>query len=147
MLLHADFFHTGIVVDDLASAKEELAAALGVTWSEGGAEVRLLSGGGARTVRTAYAMSVEGPHHLELCQSIEGTVWTAAAPGQAHHVGYWVDDVAAASEALVREGSERIASVAAADGAPPMCAYHRTGSGLCVEIVDQALKRVLLPRK
>ncbi len=146
VLRHADLFHTGIVVDDLASAKEELGERLDVTWREGGANVRMLTDEGGRTVRTAYALSREGPHHVELCQSIEGTLWTATAPGQAHHLGYWVDDVAATSAALLRLGSGRIASIVMADDAPPMCAYHRTRNGLCVEIVDRAMQPVLLPR-
>src|SRR6266550_3512384 len=83
VLRHADLFHTGIIVDDLAAATEECGDALGLTWHEGGAEVRLLTADGARTVRTAYAMSKEGPHHVELGQSIEGTLWVAAAPGHA----------------------------------------------------------------
>ena len=102
VLRHADLFHTGIVVDDLATAKSELAVALGVTWREGGAAVRMLTDDGACTVRTAYALSREGPHHIELVQSIEGTLWTTTAPGHAHHLGYWADDVAATSAALVR---------------------------------------------
>lgn len=145
ILRHEHLFHTGIVVDDLAAAKAELGHALGVTWNDGGAAVRMLTGEGASTVQTAYALSVEGPHHVELVQSIPGTLWTVAAPGQAHHLGYWVDDVVAASEALVAAGSERVVTIAIKDGRPPMCAYHRSTSGLYVEIVDVALKPILFP--
>ena len=53
-----DLFHTGIVVDDLASAKEELGAA---TWASRGATAapRCASStdDGVRTVQTAYALS------------------------------------------------------------------------------------------
>jgi hypothetical protein len=77
---HANLFHTGIVVDDLASAKDELGDLLGVTWFEGGADVRVVTDDGARTVRTAYTLSREGPHHVELTQSIAGTLWTTTAP-------------------------------------------------------------------
>jgi hypothetical protein len=145
VLAHDNLFHTGIVVDDLAAAKAELGEALGVTWHDGGAEICLISDDGARTVRSAYALSIEGPHHVELVQSIEGTVWTAAAPGQAHHLGYWVDDVAATSAALVERGAVPIVAIAMADDRPSICAYLRTKNGLCVEIVDVALRKVLLP--
>jgi Glyoxalase/Bleomycin resistance protein/Dioxygenase superfamily len=145
VLRHVNLYHTGIVVDDLPSAKDELGEALGLSWRDGGAEVRLVTRDGMRTVRTAYALSRQGPHYVELVQSIEGTLWTAPPPGHAHHLGYWVDDVAAASEALVRSGSERIASVSVTDDAPPICAYHRVRSGLCVEIVALALQPVLFP--
>ncbi len=140
-----DLFHTGIVVDDLAAAKVELAEQLGVTWYEGGAEVRLLTDDGARTVTTAYVLSKEGPNHVEVTQSIPGTLWSVPAPGHAHHLGYWVDDVAAASLALSDRGSPRIAAVAMTDDAPPMCAYHRTPTGLYLEVVTRKLRRVLLP--
>jgi hypothetical protein len=145
VLDHADLFHTGIVVDDLEAAKVELGEALGVTWHDGGAEIRMIGDDGARTVRSAYALSIEGPHHVELVQSIEGTVWTVAAPGQAHHLGYWVDDVAATSAALVERGAVPIVAIAMADDRPALCAYLRTPNGLCVEIVDNALRKVLLP--
>src|SRR3546814_16091613 len=81
----------------------ELGAQLGVSWYEGGAEVRMTTEAGTTTVTTSYALSKEGPHHVELGQSIEGTLWTTPTPGHAHHVGYWVDDVVAASRALRSE--------------------------------------------
>lgn len=145
-LRHANLFHTGIVVDDLATAKEKLGELLGVTWFEGGGDVRVITDDGARTARAAYALSREGPHHVELAQSVDGTLWTATAPGQAHHLGYWVDDVTAASAELARLGSPRVASIAAHDDAPPMCAYHQA-DGLFVEIVSLAMRPVLLPSK
>ena len=145
MVDHADLFHTGIVVDDLASAMEELGAILGVAWNTGGAEVRLTDAAGVRTVRTAYALSTAGPHHVELVQSIPGTLWSVVAPGHAHHLGYWVDDVPTAAAELERLGSEQIASVAVKDGRPPICTYHRSPSGLYLEIVDRRMRSVLLP--
>lgn len=145
ILAHADLWHTGTVVNDLEAAKAEIGHELGVTWRDGGAEVRLITDDGATTVQTAYALSVEGPHHVELVQSIPGTVWTAAAPGHAHHLGYWVDDVVASTNALIDAGAELLASVAMTDDVPPMCAYHRAANGLHVEIVDRRLRKVLLP--
>ncbi len=145
ILAHTDLWHTGIVVDDLPAAKAEIGHELGVTWIDGGAEVRLITDDSATTVQTAYCLSVEGPHHVELVQSIPDTVWTAAAPGHAHHLGYWVDDVAATTDALIDLGAVRLASIAMTDDAPPMCAYHRTKNGLHVEIVDRRLRKILLP--
>ena len=145
-LRHANLFHTGIVVDDLAAATEQLGDLLGVTWFEGGGDVRVITDDGARTVRASYALSREGPHHVELAQSVDGTLWSATAPGQAHHLGYWVDDVAAASAELSRLGSPRVATVAVADDAPPMCAYHQA-NGLYVELVGLAMRPVLLPSR
>lgn len=144
-LQHTNLFHTGIVVHDLAAAMAELGERLGVTWTQGGAEVALLTADGVRTVTSAYAMSREGPHHVELAQAVPGTIWEAGVPGHAHHLGYWVDDVTEASAELARCGSPHVATVAMAADAPPMCAYHRTANGLYVEVVSRKLRRVLLP--
>jgi len=145
VLDHEDLFHTGIVVDDLASAMEELGSILGVAWNTGGAEVRLTDASGVRTVGTAYALSTTGPHHIELVQSIRGTLWSVTAPGHAHHLGYWVDDVTSAAAELERLGSGQIASVAVKDGRPPICTYHRSPNGLYLEVVDRRMRTVLLP--
>lgn len=145
LLAHENLFHTGIVVDDLDAAMDQLGPVLGVTWNRGGAEVRMTTDRGPATVESAYALSKEGPHHVELCQAVEGTLWTVDSPGHAHHLGYWVDDVAAASAALVDAGSPQVACIAMSDDAPPMCAYHRSPSGLYLEVVSRGLRRVLLP--
>jgi catechol 2,3-dioxygenase-like lactoylglutathione lyase family enzyme len=142
-LRHADLFHTGIVVDDLDAAKEHFGALLGLTWLEGGGETRMLTDDGARTVQTAYALSAEGPHHVELVQSVPGTLYTVTGAARAHHLGYWVDDVAATSAALA-EGMPTAASFAVQDDAPPICAYHQAGAGFYVELVSRAMRRVLL---
>ena len=142
-LPQADLFHTGIVVDDLDAAKEHFGALLGLTWLEGGGETRMLTDDGARTVRTAYALSAEGPHHVELVQLVPGTLYTVTGTARAHHLGYWVDDVAATSAALA-ERMPTAASFAVDDDAPPICAYHQAGAGFYVELVSRAMRRVLL---
>ena len=142
-----DLFHTGVVVDDLAGAKDELGDQLGLTWFEGGGEVTLRSGDDVTTVSAAYAISREGPHHVELCQSVEGTLWTATPPGHAHHLGYWATDVAEVSAALSARGMPLVASIAAGVDAPPMCAYHQSANGLYVEVVAAGMRRVLFPAR
>lgn len=144
LLRHDDLWHTGIVVDDLDAAKEEIGTQLGVTWFEGGGEVRLRTDTGLRTVRTSYALSMEGPHHIELCQSVGGTFWTATSPGHAHHLGYWTADVVATSASLSQRGMPLVATVCF-DDSPPICAYHQAKNGLYVEVVGTALRRLLLP--
>jgi hypothetical protein len=97
----ADLYHTGVVVDDLASAQERIDAQLGVTWLEGGALVRILSDSGERIEKTASALSVEGPLHVELVQSVPGTLFSATGGNHPHHIGYWVDDAASVSAAAL----------------------------------------------
>jgi hypothetical protein len=141
-LRHADLYHTGIVVDDLTTAKEEFGALLGVTWLEGGGEVRLVTETGPMPVAASYALSAEGPHHVELVQAVPGTLYTVGVARQAHHLGYWTDDVEAASAALARAGLPRECTMDVGEGSAPMCAYHRAGDGFYVELVSAAMKRV-----
>ena len=119
---------------------------MGVTWRDGGAEVRLTEATGVRTVQTAYALSTSGPHHVELVQSIPGTVWSVTAPGHAHHLGYWVDDVPSAAAELVRLGSEQVASVA--DQGRPAADVHVppiTAAGCTSRSSIDGCEPVLLP--
>ncbi len=147
-LRHADLYHTGIVVDDLASAMHRFGDLLGVTWLEGGAKVRIVTDEGPRIVATAYALSAEGPHHVELVQSVAGTLYTVSGTGQAHHLGYWADDVTATSAALSTSGLPKVAGIYLTDhDASPICAYHQAGSGFYVELVSTALRRVLFRTK
>jgi Glyoxalase/Bleomycin resistance protein/Dioxygenase superfamily len=143
-LIHANLYHTGIVVDDLASAQEQLAKLLGVTWLTGGGEVRIRSHDGVRVATTAYAISAEGPHHVELVQSVPGTLYAVAGSGRAHHLGYWSDDVPATSAALSRCGLPEVASIGFGDDdVAPICAYHQAGEGFYIELVSTAMRRVL----
>jgi hypothetical protein len=145
-LHHDALFHTGIVVDDLAAAAAEMGAQLGVTWHEGGGEVLLVTADGAALTKTAYVLSKEGPHHLELVQSVPGTLYVPTPEARGHHLGYWTDDVRAASAALEAHGLPLHTSMCfgSAD-APPICAYHRAGDGFFVELVSTKMRKVLLP--
>ena len=92
-------------------------------------------------MRAAYALSKK-VHHVERAQSVDGTLWTATGPGRPppRLLGRRRDGCI---RVLTRLGAPRIASIAAADDAPPMCAYHEA-DGLYVEIVSQAMRSVLL---
>jgi hypothetical protein len=147
LLRHEDLFHTGIIVDDLASAKDEYGSLLGLTWRGGGADIALITDEGVRTVPTAYALSREGPHRLELVQSLEGTLWTVTEPGRQHHLGWFVDDLGSTSAELASQGATWLATIALDETAPPMCSYHQLPNGLCVEIVDRSFRRMLLGRE
>jgi hypothetical protein len=56
-------------------------------------------------------------------------------------VGRWVDDLAAASDELVRAGLPvEAAGIDAQGRAPAMFAFHRGGHGLRVELVDRVMR-------
>jgi Glyoxalase/Bleomycin resistance protein/Dioxygenase superfamily len=140
----ADLFHTGIVVDDLESAKAEFGSLLGLTWLVGGGDVPMLLEDGPRVVKMAYAYSSQGPHHLELLQSAEETLWTVSGPGQAHHIGYWSDDVRSATAWLTARGLPRVVNIGTYEEDEfPAGVYHRAHNGLYIEILDRALLPVI----
>ena len=135
----ADQYHTGVVVDDLASAKERIGTQLGVTWLEGGALVRILSDSGERIEKTASALSVEGPLHVELEQSVPGTLFTTTGDNHLHHIGYWVDEVASVSAAPSHLAMPKAAMICVGEGTDaPIRAYHEPGDDYDVEIVSRA---------
>ncbi len=142
-LLHGDLFHTGMVVDDLDAAKQEFGRLLGLTWLEGGGKVQMRTAEGRSTVVTKYAISAEGPHHLELVQSVPGTLYTTNRTARAHHVGYWVDDVQAVSDALSRSGLTNAVHISFGGHRPPITAYHEAGNGFWIEIVARSMKPLL----
>ncbi len=145
-LSHADLYHTGFVVDDLEAVREQYGALLGVSWLTGGGTVKISTPDGASVVETRYALSAEGPHHVELVQSVPGTLYIAGGSASAHHLGYWVDDVAEASAALEKCGMPCAASVGVEGGRRgPMAAYHRCGDGLYLEVVARYMRRLLFP--
>jgi hypothetical protein len=140
----ADLYHTGFVVDDLAGAQEQFGSLLGLSWLTGGGTVRIDTPDGSSVVQTAYALSAEGPHHIELVQSVPGTLYIASGSASAHHLGYWVDDVTEASAALQKCGMPCAASVGVEGSRRgPMAAYHRSGDGVYVEVVARSMRRLL----
>jgi hypothetical protein len=71
-------------------------------------------------------------------------LWTVAGPGHAHHIGYWSDDVGAASAALSARGAPRVATMGTHDeAAPPMAVIHQAQSGLYIEILARSLRTVI----
>ena len=147
LLNHDDLFHTGIVVDDLDAAKQHFGRLLGVTWLEGGGKVSMHTAEGESPVVTKYAVSAEGPHHVELVQSVPETLYTSNGSSRAHHVGYWVDDVPAASDALARSGLTHVVLISFGAGRPPITAYHEAGDGFWIELVARSMKRLLFPQQ
>jgi hypothetical protein len=133
-----DNYHVGIVVDDPAATMKQLSSLFGYEWcDELGGAVDVTLGGRDTTVDLRAWYSKTSPR-LEIVQSIPGTVWTPAQGSGIHHLGYWVDDVAAASAELERHGYQTEALGKRGVGAP-YWAYLRQPTGLRVELVSRAL--------
>ena len=131
-------YHVGIVVPDLGKAMDELGVELGISWPEpqNRREKRFRTEHGTIESDLRFVYSIEGPPHLELIEAQAGTPWEATDSGIIHHVGFWVDDLAEASEELVNAG----APIEITYDTPELqsFAYHLTSSGLRVELVDVA---------
>ncbi len=145
MINSQDQFHIGIRVPDIGAAMEELGAGLKVTWAEvrDVAEQALWTPeAGLQHHHLRFTYSAEGPQHLELLQGPTGSFWDGDdAPG-AHHIGVWVDDVAAETSRLVDAGWELLgAQRDPADGEGyGVFSYIRPPTGFIVELVDRKIE-------
>ncbi len=137
-----DVFHVGIRVPDIDAAMAELSDGLGLTWAKKMDREQHLwtPEGGAVTTRLLFTYSCEGPQHLELLQGEPGSIWDGDDRTGAHHVGVWVDDVAAETERLVGLGwTLEAAGKPPEDGYGSMT-YVRSPQGLLVEPVTSRAK-------
>ena len=102
-MMISDLYHTGLVVDDLRSAMQSFTKALGVEWAgpvASSAPLRHCERGLVER-ESLVAFSRGGPQLLELIQPISGELWDPPGAPRLHHLGFWVDDLAAESERLV----------------------------------------------
>jgi hypothetical protein len=137
-----DQFHLGIVVEDFDAAMAEFSALLGYEWSAvagGPTAVTLQTGDAVPDLRCAFSLTTP---RLEIVQQVPGTFWEPAADGGIHHLGYWSDDVAADSAALVSRGWVNEATRTGPDGAP-FFTFHRSPLGLRIELVSRIAQRGL----
>ena len=136
-----DQFHIGIVVDDFDATLDELTRLFGYEWCEpiaNDTEVVLPTGETTLPMRLTYSRPLP---RVEIVQSVPGTLWQPTDSG-VHHAGYWSDDVAADGAALGDRGFTTEATGLAPDRAP-MWAYHRSPTGLRIELVSAGLRPML----
>ena len=137
MIDPADWYHVGLVVPDLDSAATRLTAGGGYRWTKPvEATLSLTTVSGDYDVPFRFVYSMQAPH-LELVQAVPGTIWSPAPGTAAHHLGYWVDDLAAAAAGLEAAGYHQEARPAGDELS--MFAYYTDPDGLRIEIVDRGL--------
>jgi hypothetical protein len=137
-----DQYHVGIVVPDLATAKEELAGLFGYVWgTDVGGKTRVRFPSGISEIELLLVYSVTTPR-VELVQRVPGTLWEPAIGSGVHHIGYWSDDVAGDAAKLEAARFEHEASGVDPDG-NPMWAYHRSSTGPRIELVSRALEPLM----
>ena len=143
MIDYQRLFHTGIRVPDLDAAMEEMGETLGVTWAsvqdKPGQQVWTPEDGRQRT-HLRFTYSCEGPQHLELLEGEPGSVWDGRDDPGVHHVGVWVDDVAAETQRCLDLGWTLAAAQASPDDGFGAFTYVVPPSGPIVELVWSAIK-------
>ena len=133
-------FKTGWIVEDLDAAMRDIGGWLGLSWTPvQEAPLALRTSSGREDVQLRFAYSTGTPPYIELIESHEAGYYAAPQGAHLHHVGRWVDDVAAASQELVRAGLPLEAAGIAPDGSEPaLFAFHAGPHGTRIEIVDRA---------
>lgn len=102
--------HLGIQVEDLDRACTLLNQLFGLTFAEPISgwpiHVQLGEGGEVEHSEGRFTVSRQGPPYVEVTENVEGSqVWQSdGRPMAFHHLGFWVDDVPAASDALAAAG-------------------------------------------
>lgn len=141
LLSPANLYHTGIIVEDVEASAKALSQSMGYTWTkpaEGNDRPVVYADGSEDVLRLRYSYSIEAPH-LELVQAVPNTPW-AATDRALHHLGYWVDDLPAASAELAASGLPLIVSARDEDGTTPVrFAYHAAPDGTYIELVERTI--------
>lgn len=132
----ADCYHVGLVVPDIDSAAKRLTASAGYEWTNViEYPIDVVTATGKQQVPFRFVYSLQAPH-IELITEVPGTLWTATGGPAVHHLGYFVDDIAAASVHLEQSGFQLEVRPA---GDPSTFAYFIDPVGVRIEIVNRAL--------
>jgi hypothetical protein len=125
-------WHIGIAVPDLEKGQKELGEVFGLNWRP--ARIRKLTladaAGRRREVECHVAFSLGAPFAVEVWQAIPGTPLDIPESGGVHHIGYWVDDLAAEAKRLDTLGYPSYAMA----GTTPL--LNRGPAGTLIELCD-----------
>ena len=132
-------WHIGIAVPDLEEGKAELGEVFGLHWRPSRVRKLTLADAVGRPceVECHVVFSLGGPFAVEVWQAIPGTPLDVPEAGGVHHIGYWVDDLAATASALEDAGYRQEARPSGAGLSK--FAYYIDPAGVRIEIVDRAL--------
>ncbi len=145
--LPSNLYHTGYLVEDVDEAVERLGR-IGITrWTPPKPhQLPIMVGDERQTARFRYSYSADGPHHIELIQPVGSTDYlVATGPMTFHHLGFWVDDLAAA----VRESPDWGLSLECRylnEDDSLKVTYHVDEAGLRYEMVPMSHKPVMEER-
>ena len=130
-------FHIGLAVPELEKSMAEIGELFDLEWRPVQvANVTLVDSNGRHSeVDVRVTFSIPGPFAVELWEAIPDTPLAMPESGYLHHVGYWVDDLAAESERLEALGYPKVAS----SGTTPL--FHQGPGGLLIEPEDVHVDR------
>jgi catechol 2,3-dioxygenase-like lactoylglutathione lyase family enzyme len=132
----SNVYHVGFVVPDLDAAIASVGEALRLTFTEPiempGVQLFTPAGPAEAALRLCYSSR---PIHVELIQSVPGTLWDSDDALRGHHLGVWADDVEAEGARLEALGMPPVWWGVGGDGRR-VFSYHSTGLGFYVELVD-----------
>ena len=135
-----NLYHIGVVVDDIDRGMAEVAAQMGVTWAPRRvASVSVREGPGVRAYALDVVYSRQGPPFLELIEGSGRGVWSAGGGPRLHHLGVFVDDLAAEAARLESLGMVTEAAGVGSDPddpSPALFAYLLGSTGVRIELVD-----------
>ena len=137
MFNQSDLYHIGIVVEDFEGEMDRMSRDMGLTWSP------LIQvpvpvwtrDYGMLQLQSCAVYSQQQPC-IELVKAVPNSPWVPLEGRPLHHLGYWTDDLDAASSALEANGCAKILC-AYADGRMFGMAYHEMRNGMYVELVDR----------
>ncbi|MFN0094139.1 MAG: VOC family protein [Dehalococcoidia bacterium] len=135
-------YHIGVVVEDIEASMRQVADQVGVTWAgRRTATVTVRQDGRIAPISLEVCYSRNGPPFIELIEGQGNGVWSAAGGTRLHHIGIYVEDLAAETARLTKLGmtSEALGVGAdPADLAPSLFSYMTSPFGVRLELVDAA---------
>jgi hypothetical protein len=137
-------YHTGIIVDDVATAIPIWEAAIGVTWGSAYAgPLTVCTPASGDTVTHQVELAYSSDLRLELVKLLPGTCWAVNGGTGVHHTGCWSEDLVADAARLESQGWPIVAHGVDDQGAMAIFSYHQVpGVGL-LELVSSATREML----
>ncbi|MDT3442241.1 MULTISPECIES: VOC family protein [unclassified Pseudofrankia] len=138
MIVPGDLFEIGLIVPDIETSIEQFHKAFGYTFAvvvDGVLPTRDADGDTVPPMRIAVSREVSP--QIELLEAVPGTHLVAPAGTGLHHLGYYVDDLQAASDALAALGIPFARGGFHEDVFPASWVYHEMADGTVIELVDR----------
>jgi len=132
-------YHIGVGVDDLEAAMADLER-FGMQWTPIQTRSRRMTGpDGPFDAELRFVYSLKGPPHVEL---VEAPAGSRLAP-TTWHLGYWVQDLPAATRQMVDQGAAVTLRYEGPDDQPSSFVYVTLPTGITLELVDAARRDAL----